>query len=274
MSQKKFLCGCSGFLALVAVALLAVPDLAAAISKDPSKLVYTPQELYRLGRPRAFEGLAAKEIAFPLGGIGTGTVSLGGRGNLRDWEIFNRPGKGVNLPYTFFALHFEQEGRKPLVRVLEGALTPPFTGPDGYRKGEVPGMPRMEKARFHGEYPFAWIDMEDSRLPLQVTMEAFNPFIPLNPEESGIPAFVVRFRVRNLSRLPAKITIAGSILNPIGFDGEGGIEGVGHDKFGQNVNEIRKGQTLSGLFMSSQKMKADTAAFGTMALATPWKNIT
>ncbi|SVD42236.1 uncharacterized protein METZ01_LOCUS395090, partial [marine metagenome] len=30
-------------------------------------------------------------IALPLGGIGTGTVSLGGRGDLRDWEIVNRP---------------------------------------------------------------------------------------------------------------------------------------------------------------------------------------
>ncbi len=27
------------------------------------------------------------KIALPLGGIGTGTVSLGGRGNLQDWEI-------------------------------------------------------------------------------------------------------------------------------------------------------------------------------------------
>jgi len=34
------------------------------------------------------------KIALPLGGIGTGTVSLGGRGDLRDWEIMNRPAKG------------------------------------------------------------------------------------------------------------------------------------------------------------------------------------
>ena len=36
------------------------------------------------------------QIAIPLGGIGTGTVSLGGRGQLRDWEIMNRPSKGFN----------------------------------------------------------------------------------------------------------------------------------------------------------------------------------
>ena len=30
----------------------------------------------------------------PLGGIGTGTVSLGGRGDLRDWEIMNRGALG------------------------------------------------------------------------------------------------------------------------------------------------------------------------------------
>ncbi len=33
-------------------------------------------------------------IALPLGGVGNGTVSLGGRGDLRDWEIVNRPAKG------------------------------------------------------------------------------------------------------------------------------------------------------------------------------------
>lgn len=50
-----------------------------------------------------YGGSMLTSIAYPLSGIGTGTVSLGGLGELRDWEIFNRPGKGVQLPYTFFA---------------------------------------------------------------------------------------------------------------------------------------------------------------------------
>ncbi|MEM2981154.1 MAG: GH116 family glycosyl-hydrolase, partial [Thermoproteota archaeon] len=57
---------------------------------------------------RVFEENSLSQIAFPIGGIGTGTVSLGGRGNLRDWEIFNRPGKGKNLPYTFFSIWFKK----------------------------------------------------------------------------------------------------------------------------------------------------------------------
>src|SRR5260370_41470954 len=64
---------------------------------------------------RRFTKESLREIAFPLGGIGTGTVSLGGCGNFRDWEIFNRPHKGGILPVTFFSSHLAGGGlRKPL----------------------------------------------------------------------------------------------------------------------------------------------------------------
>ena len=263
------------FCLVSAVAAAVLPaSAAAAAQQNPSKLVFGYNELFGLGPVRSFEGAALKEIAFPLGGIGTGTVSLGGRGQLRDWEIFNRPGKGVDLPFTFFAMAFSQDGRKPVVRVLEGPLTPPFTGGDGIGRTKVPGLPRMEKVRFRGEYPFAWVELEDSKIPVLVTLEAFNPFIPLKPEESGIPAVMLRFHVRNLSGRPAQVTIVGSLLNPVGFDGNGTIGGIGLDKFGQNVNEVRKTATLNGLFLSSRKVKSDSPAFGTMALASPWKSIT
>ena len=36
--------------------------------------------LYPVGKPRVYRGRQLAEIAFPLGGIGTGTVSLGGPG--------------------------------------------------------------------------------------------------------------------------------------------------------------------------------------------------
>ena len=51
-------------------------------------------------------------LALPLGGIGTGTVSLGGRGHLRDWEVANRPNKGFMPDRTFFALRAKPTTRK------------------------------------------------------------------------------------------------------------------------------------------------------------------
>ena len=41
-----------------------------------------------------YVGQYTKEISFPIGGIGTGSIGLGGDGRLIDWEIFNRPSKG------------------------------------------------------------------------------------------------------------------------------------------------------------------------------------
>jgi len=270
------LCLALTFLAAAAAPAGTAPAKGAAVRADQAatRIPFTKAELYGLGRPRTFEGAALTEIAFPLGGSGTGTVSLGGRGNLRDWEIFNRPGKGVSLPFTFFALFCRPEGEKPVVRVLEGRLQPPFTGEDGVHRAQAPGLPRMEKTRFVGEYPFAAVEMEDRQLPLKVTLEAFNPFLPLNVEESGIPAVVLRYRLKNLSAKRVQVTVAGSLFNPVGFDGEGKIAGVDHAKLGQNVNQIRRGGALNGLFLTSRKTDPQSAAHGNLALTTPWKDIT
>ena len=52
---------------------------------------------------RTYAGRDLARISLPLGGIGTGTVGFGGRGQFRDWELENRPSKGLTSPLTFFA---------------------------------------------------------------------------------------------------------------------------------------------------------------------------
>ena len=42
-----------------------------------------------------YTGASTREIVFPLGGIGTGSIGLGGNGRLTDWEIDGRPHKGA-----------------------------------------------------------------------------------------------------------------------------------------------------------------------------------
>ncbi len=63
--------------------------------------------------------------------------------------------------------------------------------------------------------------------------------------------------MKNTGSAPAKITIAGSVVNPVGYDGVGTVDGLGHDKFGQNVNEIKATPSLRGLAMSSRKVKPE-----------------
>ena len=147
-----------------------------------------PASVNASNRTRTFTGQHLAEIAFPIGGIGTGTISLGGRANLRDWEIYNHPAKGKNLPWTFFALRAQTAGKPPVTKILERELLPPFSGGHGPQYSLLPGMPRFAESRFTGEYPFAWVDLIDETMPVNATLEAFNPFVPLDVDASALPA--------------------------------------------------------------------------------------
>ena len=122
----------------------------------------------------------ATECKFLLGGIGTGNVSVGTRGNYCDWEIFGQPGKGIHFPYTFFALWAKSKNTQPIVRILESRIQPPYTCSHGFISADLAGLPRFERSSFSAAYPFVNVALEDSKLPLSVELEAFTPFIPLN----------------------------------------------------------------------------------------------
>ncbi|WP_274362012.1 GH116 family glycosyl-hydrolase [Paenibacillus thermotolerans] len=236
-------------------------------------MVFSKEELYDFGSQRTFTG-EADEAAFLLGGIGAGNVSLGSRGELRDWEIFNKPGKGSKLANTYFAIWAKPEGRDPVVKVLESKLNPPHALSHGYHPNTGAGLPRMDKSVLRGEYPIAWIDFEDADLPVHVSLEAYTPLIPLNEEDSGIPGAIFTYRVTNRTDRPVDVTIAGSIINPIG--------GIEFDRFGnlnlsnagQNVNDFRQEGSLSGLFLHSHKYAENDLSFGNVSLVTANANVT
>jgi non-lysosomal glucosylceramidase len=233
-----------------------------------ASIPYGRDELLASGPPRTFADRRLNEIAFPLGGIGTGTVSLGGRGDLRDWEIFNRPNKGKALPFTFVALWARQEGQAPVLRVAEGPLQPPFRGAFGYPRDRAQGLPHMQSARFGGAYPIAEVALDDPAVPLAVTLEAFNPFVPLDTEASSLPVAIFRYRLRNPSTRPVQASVAFSILNPIGYDGRATLGSNRYQGFGQNVTRVRREASMAGLEMTSQKYEPDDPRFGSMALVT------
>jgi len=212
-------------------------------------------------------------IALPLGGIGTGTVSLGGRGDLRDWEVVNRPAKGFTPANCFFALWARAAGRVPVARCIEGVL--PEECYEGATGCTAPnhGLPRFRQCSFGAAYPLAQVCLHDADVPVDVRIEAFNPLIPGNADDSGIPAAVLRFVLTNRTRGAVSASVCGSLLNFIGADGSHAPAGWGgrpdyRALMKRNRNEYRTGRGLAGVYLFSKRPEEFAEAYGTLALAT------
>jgi len=245
--RKRGTVGRRGFLQSVA---LAGGELAAQERGRRATAQATQQAA--VGYPRVFSGRHLAMLAFPLGGIGAGSISLGGRGQLRDWEIFNRPDKGKSPAYAFPSIWARGRQGSPVARVLEARLMPPYEGPSGLGAANVPGLPRLASCTFTGEYPLASIAFEDARFPVKVTLEGFTPFIPQETEDSGLPAAVLRYQVTNPGSARAAVSIAFSIDNPVGGEGR--------------TNEYRQGSKLAGLLMRNPFLAATDPLAGSFAL--------
>ena len=202
-------------------------------------------------------------IALPLGGIGTGTVALGGRGDLRDWEIVNRPAKGFRPKHAFFALWAKPKGGEAVTRCIEGALQPHYEGSHGSTEANH-GLPRFRECSFLAAYPLGQVVLSDPDVPLDVRIEGFNPLIPADVERSSIPAAVVRVVLVNRSAKAVAASVCGSLENFIGSDGARG-------KPEKNVNRFRASGGLQGIALSSKGVDKASEQCGTMALATTAK---
>lgn len=170
-----------------------------------------------------YSGKNLKEIIFPLGGIGSGCIGLAGNGSLIDWEIFNRPNKGSYNPYSFFAVRADFSDGTSITKVLQGDHTKQlmgqhFKGPfNGYGFGpagaEMSAFPHFKKVRFDGKFPIAKLTFEDDNFPAKVIMKAFNPFIPLDADNSSIPAAFFDISIKSKAD-NVKYTVILSVRNP------------------------------------------------------------
>ena len=202
-----------------------------------------------------------RQIGLPLGGIGTGVVSLGGRGNLHDWEIVNRPAKGFDLQQTFFSLYTKSADGRKTATALEGVI--PAADYEGARGAAVPnhGLPRFRQCRFEAAYPFGTVTLSDADVPLGIQLQAFNPLIPTDSHSSGIPVAILRFVLTNDTDGDIEAAVCGSLNNFIGSDG---TDGAPND----NRNSYREADGLAGISMRSAGVDRDAPQWGTLALTT------
>jgi len=226
----------------------------------------TSQKVEASDYPRRFHGRQLQMISFPLGGVAAGSIGLGGRGQLIHWEIFNRPNKGYRPSYALPSIWAQAGDAKPIARVLESRILPPYEGQDGLGSSNSPGLSRLEAATFTGEYPLAHIDFQDASLPVKVELDAFSPFIPHEPDDSGLPVAILRYRVTNPGHVAARVGIAFSIDNPVGAKDDRRGAAIQRTTEGRQ-NEYQTGDELAGLVMGNKGLPVDDPMAGEFVLA-------
>lgn len=210
-----------------------------------------------------YKGSRTGQISFPLGGLGTGCIGLAGNGRLIDWEIFNRPNKGSVNGFSHFAIKAESGNEVLDARILQGDLPGPYHGDlhaphfqsfgFGPRREHLSGMPHFDEVAFQGQFPLAELAYKSEQFPGQVKLKAFNPFIPLNDKDSGIPAAFFEFGISNTSSETLTYTLAGVLANP----------------FTEDVsNSIEERENIHLLNVTTKGMAPDDPAFGALTLAT------
>lgn len=106
--------------------------------------------------PFTYPGDHFSKISFPLGGIGTGSIGLSGARLLIDWEIFNRPAKGLENGSSHFAIKAECDCKVLDKHVLNGPFSGDLAGDyraewnrgygSGARRDLLAGVPDFERS--------------------------------------------------------------------------------------------------------------------------------
>jgi uncharacterized protein (DUF608 family) len=157
------------------------------------------------GQRTVYRGAELEKIGMPVGGICAGQLYLGGDGKLWHWDVFNRQIGTGDGNYA----HPPQPA-SPLtqgfgLRVSAGGTTD-FRTLD--RKG-------FAEIAFSGEYPIGRVEYRDPATPLAVSLDAFSPFIPLDAEDSSLPATLLRFTVKNTGGAAVEAELIGWLENAV-----------------------------------------------------------
>ncbi|WP_442506788.1 GH116 family glycosyl hydrolase [Novipirellula sp. SH528] len=169
------------------------------------------------GATRVYEGDHLDAINFIVGGIGAGGIQFNGKAEPAIWQIACNFSE-ERIADSFLAVRAQGPGGKPVVRALQTESVGPFAA--------------MSSLKFEGEYPFAKYRFDEPELPVEVELEVFNPFIPMDLKHSAIPCAIYTVTAKNTSSSPVKVDVLAAQANALGFnEGKGG-------GFGKNQNHV------------------------------------
>ncbi len=236
--------------------------------------------LYDRGKPTTY--LKTKNelqyIGMPVGGITAGGVYLGGDGRLWLWDIFNENQEGVEPKIASWSggktTHDSYVRSRDGVCYIEPAkdvrplqqgfiLEIEYEGKT-YRKALE--EKDWDEIAFEATYPIGTIRYTDRSLPVELTLKAYSPFIPLDEEESALPATILSFYVTNKSDKNIKISLLGYLENKTGIRSA-------DPNLCRRQNKVIQGRGITAVTENLLILKAnnrniqDRPDFGTMCIA-------
>ncbi len=189
-----------------AAAELGVPEsalvpIAADKNLDPRWIA----ALYQRGEPTRYAGDAKTYIGMPVGGVAAGQLYLGGDGTLWHWDIFNRAAVGTgDAGYA--------NPPKPSAPIRQGFA---LKVGDAVHALSDQGFSDVS---FTGQYPVGTVDYRDPKVPVQVQLQAYSPFVPLSVDDSTLPTTVLEYTVHNTSTDSQPVQLLGWCENPASLD--------------------------------------------------------
>jgi non-lysosomal glucosylceramidase len=227
---------------------------------------------------RTYTADRRRAVALPLGGIGTGNVAISGTGALRQWQLHNQGNHLGFVPQSLFALRLS--GTEPPLsvrRVLQSPAPPPHLEPAPLVNDQADPAadwartlrwPLVRSTSFEGAYPFARVEYIDD-WPVKVALEAYTPFVPLDPDASALPLASFTFRITNQFSHELHGWLAGTLQNVVGWDGVTPIRDDRCAVLGGNVNGPLAAPAGTGLLLTNPALSPDHPGQGSMALWTP-----
>jgi len=174
----------------------------------PSDKKLSPEWLRSLterGERAVYRGEELGKIGMPIGGLCAGQVYLGGDGRLWHWDIFNRR---ISTGAEHYAKPLTPDSpflQRFVLRFTAGEKT----------EDKPLDRDHWKEVSFNGEYPIGTIDYRDPDVPVTVRLEAFSPFIPMETEDSSLPATILNFRVTNPGTAAVPVELGGWLENPV-----------------------------------------------------------
>jgi uncharacterized protein (DUF608 family) len=282
--KKSFISLLTVVLSVITGSCFAQPLVTHNIPADKGLDPLFIKSLYERGTPTIYAKSRneLRYIGMPAGGITAGGVYLGGDGRLWLWDIFNDNREGIQPKYGKWQQDTKADYVVPRnggcyvepaqnVRPLEQGFIFRFEY-DGKTVVKYQKASDWDDVHFEAGYPVATVRYFDNDLPVEVTLRAYSPFIPLNEDDSGLPATIQSFSFKNTGTAPVKISVLGWLENKTGITSGNEIRG----DFGALVS--RRSNTISkrnGIVAVDESlfavMKADELQncpdYGTMCIA-------